>query len=103
MAAVIWALFLAFAWQGHVKRLVLYNILIIALYYGISMWGWQRSDLWIGILQLSWVVAFYLASFFALRKRVSNAGLKSIGAAFLATAAYFILLFLSAPFVDPYF
>lgn len=103
MFGVLWAIFRTFSWSSHIKRLLLYNILVVALYFGLSIWEWCTKDTSIRILSSTWLVGFYFASFLALRKRVSNAGLKSLGAAFVATAAYFVLLFLSAPFVDPYF
>jgi hypothetical protein len=103
MLGIIWALSRAFSWSGQIRRLLLYNILALAFYYGLSMCRWPTNDSWIGALGTSWLVGFYVASFLALHKRVSNAAWKSLGATFVAMAAYFLLLALSAPFVDPYF
>lgn len=103
MAAIIWAISRTFSFSAHMKRLLLYNILIVAFYFGLSVWEWHTNNPWIGILSMTWLVTFYFASFFALRKRVSHAALLSLGAAFVTTTAYFVLLLLSAPFVDPSF
>ena len=58
------------------RRLLLYNAVVLAVFCAVWVWGYYMSDFWMRIIDVgvpySWFVALfaasYLASFFRLRK-----------------------------------
>ena len=92
------------------KRLLTYNVLVFALFYGIWVLGWHVSEFWMRVIDFgapwSWLAEVlgvsYVCSYLALREHGSSAVWKSTFGAIVTTLFTVMAVMFSAPFYDPF-
>ncbi|MDR3456463.1 MAG: hypothetical protein P4N60_03375 [Verrucomicrobiae bacterium] len=90
------------------KRILKYNAVTLIALYGVWLCGWFMSDDWLHIIDFgapwSWFAVFFTSSLFAQRRQCSKteAFVGSLGGAIWTWMLFWVLCFLSLPFVDPH-
>src|SRR5215469_2195817 len=96
--------------SGNMKRLFLYNAIVLAAFCGVWYWGFYMSERWMDIIDIgtpwSWLgtllVISYAVSFLPLRKHSKAVAKSFLGPVIAVPALYLWMLFCAMKF-DPYF